>query len=296
MGIWSNLGKPEEFTGDVTGPGSAVDGNLASFDGITGKVIQDSGIASSEVLTSSSTGSLPGSRLILDENGDIIWSDNCILIDDPLIFAFNVNTSALWTGQKAASGDTFSLDGTADHLGIIRLSVAASSDDAWIGRALNTAAGNPIVVGGGFMRLDFLVNIPTLADVTDDFQLWVGLLRTTAFVTDVGTDAIYFEYNRSSSTNWVGKTRASSTDTTASGGSSVPVDTNWTHLRMDINADGTNVDFYVDGTDIGSSTTNIPSNDMGPELKITKTAGTNARFLDFDHFRYYQKLTNTLWT
>lgn len=36
-------------TGDVVGPSSSVDGNLAAFDGTTGKLLKDSGIASSSV-------------------------------------------------------------------------------------------------------------------------------------------------------------------------------------------------------------------------------------------------------
>ena len=42
-------------TGDVTGPASAVDGNLAVFDGTTGKVIKDSGIAAADVITDPET-------------------------------------------------------------------------------------------------------------------------------------------------------------------------------------------------------------------------------------------------
>jgi hypothetical protein len=37
-------------SGDVVGPASATDGNLASYDGITGKLIQDSGIAAADVV------------------------------------------------------------------------------------------------------------------------------------------------------------------------------------------------------------------------------------------------------
>lgn len=40
--------------GDVVGPASATSGNLASFSGTTGKLIQDSGVASNQVVTSAS--------------------------------------------------------------------------------------------------------------------------------------------------------------------------------------------------------------------------------------------------
>lgn len=48
--------------GNVTGPGSATAGNVVTFDGITGTIIQDSGIASGDIATgpaSATSGNLP---------------------------------------------------------------------------------------------------------------------------------------------------------------------------------------------------------------------------------------------
>lgn len=47
MGIWSDLKADTSGFGDVTGPASAVDGNFASFNGTSGKIIQDSGVSAS---------------------------------------------------------------------------------------------------------------------------------------------------------------------------------------------------------------------------------------------------------
>ena len=41
--------------GDVIGPGTAIDSNVAAFDGITGNVIKDSGIPLDDVVTDIST-------------------------------------------------------------------------------------------------------------------------------------------------------------------------------------------------------------------------------------------------
>lgn len=43
--------------GDVTGPAGAVDGNIAIFDGATGKIIEDSGVAISSITTGLQSGS-----------------------------------------------------------------------------------------------------------------------------------------------------------------------------------------------------------------------------------------------
>ena len=42
-------------TGDVVGPASAVDGNIVSFDGTTGKLVKDSGVAAADVITDPET-------------------------------------------------------------------------------------------------------------------------------------------------------------------------------------------------------------------------------------------------
>jgi len=53
--------------GDVVGPGSATDSNLASFDGVTGKLIKDSGIAQGDVVEASAT--LQQYRVIVGDSG-----------------------------------------------------------------------------------------------------------------------------------------------------------------------------------------------------------------------------------
>lgn len=53
---------PAGGTGDVVGPASAVDDRIATFDGATGKLIQDSGVLISSVVTTSTLQS--GSQII----------------------------------------------------------------------------------------------------------------------------------------------------------------------------------------------------------------------------------------
>lgn len=75
--------EPDATGGDVVGPASAVDGNLASYDGTTGKLIADSGIAVSEVLVDGDIGvNIQAYSAILDQfagltpvEGDIIFGN-----------------------------------------------------------------------------------------------------------------------------------------------------------------------------------------------------------------------------
>lgn len=55
MATYSQLNTDTTSGGDVVGPGSSTDDNLAAFDGATGKLLKDSGIASGDVVQSDNT-------------------------------------------------------------------------------------------------------------------------------------------------------------------------------------------------------------------------------------------------
>lgn len=68
-------------TGDVTGPASAVNGNLAAFSGTSGKAIADSGYSPSSFATSGHThGSMVG---LVPVGGIIMWSGMVATIAPP---------------------------------------------------------------------------------------------------------------------------------------------------------------------------------------------------------------------
>ena len=234
------------------------------------------------------------SALWLNLAGGVIqWNVDVVEINDDFIGAYAQNIlGGGWVFNKSATGSINTIDDPGGHPGIIELQVSATSDDAYGARG---KTGNPdILIGNGSIRMDFLIKIPTLFDVTDDGIIKIGLGVDDPFSTS--SDYVFFIYDRSTSTNWIPQVASSASTTTASGGSSVAVDTNWTHLRMEINAGSTNVDFWIDGVDAGSATTNIPSTALCPNLKITKNAGSTARSFYIDAFRMYYKLTSNRWS
>lgn len=281
-------------TGNKWGVLQEAGGGTAQSSYTTGDILYAS---ATDTLSKLGIGSIPGDVIIVNDSGSIQWDTDVVVIKDDFLGTGSTSQqSDGWDGQFSATGGSDLIDGTADHPGIFELSVSANSDDAMISRGTTSPNSiSPLIVGSGFMRFDFLIQFPTLADGTDDYRAWIGLGKGTAFNTGINGEGIGFEYIRSTSTNWNPFTESSSTQTSASGGSSVAVDTNWTHLRMEINAAATSVQFYIDGTDAGTSTTNIPSGVLSPMLKITKTAGSSERTLLIDAYRFYYKLTNSRW-
>lgn len=252
--------------------------------------------SSSNVLSKLSIGLLPGDVLAVNDSGVVEWDTDIIIIKDEFDFDLDqsaTNSNGCWEASRSGTGDVTNGAGTSDHPGIVKLLVSANSDDALMVRGSNIIADGSWVVGGGVLQLNFLIKVDTLADVTDDLELFIGLGNATAFT--ASTDHIGIIYNRSSSTDWIPQTSNSSSTTNASGGSAVAVDTNWTHLQMTVNAAATSVSFKIDGVDAGSCITNIPSVAISPQIKLTKTNGSAERSVSIDAFRLYNKLTNSRW-
>lgn len=70
---------------------------------------------------------------------------------------------------------------------------------------------------------------------------------------------------------------ATSAGTTTSTNTSFPADTNWHDFLIDINASGTVATFFIDGTNVGTVTSNIPianPNLCGPSIDIANRGGT----------------------
>lgn len=68
-------------SGDVVGPASSVDNNIATFDGATGKLIQDSGVAIASLVTGS-TGATDNAILRADGTGGSTVQSSAVTIAD----------------------------------------------------------------------------------------------------------------------------------------------------------------------------------------------------------------------
>ena len=159
----------------------------------------------------------------------------------------------------------------------------------------NTRAGlqgsngnNRIMAGGGVQVIEWRIRIPTLATVVTDFNIKVGLQDTTALGDPANGIYLYYNYNINSG-KWRGVTRNASTSTNVDSASSTVVAGTWYKLKFQVNAAGTNVEFFVNDVSIGSSTATIPTtNAMRLMASIEKQGANSAvsRTLDIDHVLY----------
>jgi len=172
-----------------------------------------------------------------------------------------------------------------DHPGILRIAPGTTSTGL---SAINWGITTMVFGGNTAYYWEWNVYIETLASVGDDYILRCGVgdsLSTTS--STESSNGVYFRYNRSVSTNWVIETGKASTYTTTTTGTAVAAAT-WYRLRVEVTS-GLTATFYINGSSVGTSSTNIPNtaaNVCGPLLRINKTAGTTGLFFYADYFLY----------
>ena len=147
---------------------------------------------------------------------------------------------------------------------------------------------NGIVLGGGEIY-ETAIDITTLSDATNEFDIRVGLCDNN---TGDCTDGVYFLYDRNTSVNWIRSTADNSVRTQTV--SSTAVSTGWVWLQFVVANDLSSVEFFVNNVSIGANTTNIPNQAVdatGLMFQIIKSAGTASRDFDIDYVTFYQHNT-----
>ena len=213
----------------------------------------------------------------------------------------NMNTAGKlgWNlGQSGTSAGT-SINTTnagpaAGHPGVVQLGTGSTGTGtaSFSGATSNTAGG--YFIGGGAASFTFTVMLPTLSAAADIYTVWIGMCKS-AFGAQPA-DGIYFSYtNGTNSGNWVGNCSAASS-TTSANGAVPPVAGTYQRLRIDTNAAGTSIAFYINDVQIANSplAANITTLGLVPWLCILKqngSTGTTPMSLRMDRFSMYQNFT-----
>lgn len=161
-----------------------------------------------------------------------------------------------------------------------------------------TTNPNPFEFGTNPFRCETGLRITTNSDGTETFQVLAGFFDTFASINQV--DGSYFLYDSqgvstgsAASGNWQIVTVSNSVRTFTT--TTVTIDNvNLQKLRIDVNATGTSVDFYIDNALVGTHITNIPttaSRLFGNGLYLQKSAGTTARTAEVDYLYLKAKFT-----
>lgn len=175
-----------------------------------------------------------------------------------------------WSNQTSGTGAAVANQGgQANHPGIRRYSTGT------------TAAG----YAGLNNRLTFI-----FPNGSDNWEGIIYLSANTGIILRIGmadfstsadcTDGYYFEFNPATSANWLMCCAAGGTRTKTASSSAVAAST-WYRLKVVVNAGNTSAEFFVNGTSIGTVSTNLPSNTTGL-AGIIQNDGVSTTNVDLD--------------
>jgi hypothetical protein len=303
-------------SGGISGPGSSTVGDIVLWNNTTGSLVSDAGFgfplgpthggtgqtsyttgdilyaSASNILSKLSLPTIPG--VDLHYNGTNVTYFNPLqearMYEDFYGTGVNIGTYAWRTGSTGGAGAAVSPNPGVDsaHPGTVQLITGTSAAGTAYIQMGSNGTGNPLIVGGGAITFIWVIKLSNLSDGTNTYQVNIGLTdRTNASAPFYG---IYFFYNDTGALpNWYRVTNnagsITQTDTT------VAANTNWTTLRVDINAAATSITYYINGVNVGSNVANIPTNSLSPYLNIIQSAGASSRSLTSDLFYFYQNLT-----
>lgn len=208
------------------------------------------------------------------------------LFDDFICNSSAGNTG--WTATNSGTGTAVTFGGDADvfnrAVGVVTLNTGSTA----AGRSTMFFGGTAVGCGYGSFSIQYRILIPTLSNGTDTYGIAIGFGDTnTAAIPQA--NGIYFRYDSTTSANWILETANGSTRTSTTSSTAVAAGA-WLTLRVDVDAAGTTATYSVNGTSIGTVTTNLPTfpNQFSPLFKIAKTVGTTSLTLvvDYSHFQF----------
>ncbi len=161
------------------------------------------------------------------------------------------------------------------------------------GRAALILGNDPNIfsLGQGLATFETYIKLPILSTAVEEYQIRIGFGDS---YTGSFTDGAYFTYERLTSVNWIMQCKSNGTLTSSN--STTVVGTGWVRLKIVVNAAGTSVAFFVNGTEVSGSplTTNIPTGagrELGIVMSIIKSAGTTSRSATLDYMVFDYDLT-----
>jgi hypothetical protein len=203
------------------------------------------------------------------------------------------------TGGTAAATQrltNFVPNQTANQIGIAHYQTGTLATGWAMHITEQSANGQQFQFGGGTWMYESYIEVDTLSDATNRFRFISGFGNVASSGTE--TNGAFFTYDEGgvsngtiASPNWQCVTTVGAVRTLTT--TSVAVTTTWTKLRIIINADATEVKFYIDGTLVATHTTNIPvlPNRLKVKQMIAKSLGTGNRFVYCDYIFYENNLT-----
>lgn len=202
------------------------------------------------------------------------WDFSGIGSSNPLGFQLTKSANAIYS-----ESDNYGVNSTEKATGVGSLSTGTGTgENIYLSRA-NYNVGN-----GSEISIKWRGALEDLSDGTNTYYIYKGLIKPASLpagATDPN-DGIYFKYSHGiNGGKYFAVTRAASTSTETDTG--VAADNQYHVFEIRFNTDLSTVTFFIDGVQVASHTTNIPTAGIYSLIMgIWQTAGASARKIHFD--------------
>lgn len=191
----------------------------------------------------------------------------------------------VYTASNTGSGATFATVGgsliTSSRHGVVGMSTGTTNT----GRS--AAASSTLKIGNNTI-FETSVNVATLSTLAEEYTLEHGFGDQGGTTSSANTEGIWFRYDRLTSTNWLRCTASASASTTCTD-TGTAVSTSWVTLRWVLNSAGTSAEFFINGSSVGTNSTNMPAGatNVRPFARMLKSAGTTSitTYIDYASYR-----------
>jgi hypothetical protein len=176
-----------------------------------------------------------------------------------------------------------------NHPGIATLGTG-STNTGQVRLGFAATGSSAILLGFGEWKFECVIMIPVLSDGTERFAICNGFIDGV-----VPADGVSFRYiDNENSGRWQAATRSNNaTINTIDTGITVNAN-QWYRQTIIINAAGTLATFFIDGVQVASTSTSIPTGtgrQLGVATSIAKTLGSTTRLYNVDLMDIVCKLT-----
>jgi len=200
----------------------------------------------------------------------------------------------LWEGYSNGVGSScWDYPATSLRPGIWRMDTGTLANGYAGIDLINQAYRASILFGGGIYTIEADIYITNLSTLAETYTLRFGWGDSAS---GDFTDGAYFEYSDAGATpNWYKCTASNSVPTKTDTGVAAVAGA-WTRLKVVVNADGTSVEYFINGISVGTVVTNIPlgaGRGTTAILSIIKSNGITPRTCDVDWIWLHINLTTT---
>lgn len=227
-----------------------------------------------------------GSGNGFDYSSQSVIRDECFFGGTAAIYEGSIAQAVNGTGAATSDGGGNVGFPGPHHPGIITLSTGTTTT----GRAAlianqNTSFGK-LAFGSGRVRFGNVIRtLNSLSDATNRYLVLAGFNTSASAESN---DAVLFRYRDNiNSGNWQAVVRDGGSETVADTGLAVASST-WYRLEIDVAADLSSIDFFIDGVNVATISAGIPAfgvYNMLP-LAIIKSAGSSVRTWEIDAYWY----------